>query len=406
MSNLDQTVRSVDSIGHTPFFLVDESRIEDSVREIRTALARHWENNLLSFSVKTNSLPCVLEVLNRLHVWAEVVSEHEYDVVSSIGFAHSSCICNGPAKSRRFLEMALEHGAVLHLDDLHEVRSVLDLAKGRQVSFGVRVNATEDDFPAEPLCGAEGSRFGLSVRDGDFLRLVELLKLNPFARLTSLHLHCNTRGRCKEGFEWLSAFFARLVKDYHLSDIDTFDIGGSFGHDFDHPGDGEGRWPSWNQYFSVISGVLRQEGFSPNRLRLVVEPGSGLISNAADYYATVLGSRVIGGRRYMQMDGSRIHVDPHFTRASFCGGIEVAVSSGENPEENVAALFGSTCLEKDRVGFGGTLFSCAKGDRIVFRKTGAYTYGLSPHLFINSVPDVWFRRKEGSLVLANSREDT
>lgn len=389
------------NLGRTPFFLVDEQRICDSVAAVRESLARHWPNSVLSFSVKTNSLPCVLETLRKLGVWAEVVSQHEYELAGQCGFAKENCVCNGPAKSDEFIREALQNGALLHLDDLHEVRTMLALVGNRPMSFGVRVNATELDFPAEPLCGTEGSRFGLSVRDGDMDELMRILANRPNVHLTSLHLHCNTRGRRKEGFAWLASFFARIVKTYRLTEIDTFDIGGSFGHDFDHPGDGAGRWPSWNEYFSSISAALEEGGFSPSNLRLVIEPGSALISNAAEYHATLLGSRVIGGRRFMQMDGSRVHVDPHFARASFAGGVSVIPQETGRIAEQCVAICGATCLEKDRVGFGDGTFTCAKGDHVIFEKAGAYTFGMSPVLFINPAPDVWFRQKDGGVSLVN-----
>lgn len=389
--------KDIGKIEKTPFFLVEEQRVLDSVLSIKKSLDHYWSNNVVSYSVKTNSFPCVLRTLSNTGVWAEVVSEEEYDLAVSCGFNGQNCVCNGPAKTQRFIKNAIEAGAVLHLDGLSEIRTFLSEVGDRSVEFGVRVNATEPDFPVDALSGNETSRFGISVRDGDFDALCKLITEKKNVKLTSLHLHCNTRYRSKEGYAWLAAFFVRVVKRYGLDTVNTFDIGGSFGHDFDCKEGQKGRWPSWDEYFGAITTVLSNAGYSPENLRLIIEPGSSLISNGADYYATIVGKRVYDGVVMMQMDGSRIHVDPHFARGSFSDAVTVVGSCVECDAETTTMLCGSTCLEKDRVFLGKGGLRCSVGDRIRISKTGAYTLGLSPFFFIQSVPDIWLRRVNGAI---------
>lgn len=379
----------------TPCFVLDEDGVTASVRGIREALARHWPNGVLSFSFKTNTLPCLNRLLAAQGVWAEVVSGDEFALATACGYPRGAFVCNGASKSDEFIRAAADSGSLLHLDSLSEVRRHLALADGRPTSFGVRINATEPDFEGEPLSGPLASRFGLSVRDGDLRTLAELLRQHPNVRLTSLHLHCNTRTRGLAGYRWLVRFFSRIVRDYSLTEVETLDIGGSFGHDFDRPGDGEGRWPSWNEYFAGIAEELTCAGFSPNRLRLVIEPGSSLVSGCMSYVTRVVGERTFNGRRVLQIDGSRIHVDPHFARASFRGAVTLV---GRTPDEGAvpsAYLGGSTCLEKDRLETDGAAARANVGDLLVIEKTGAYTCGLSPVLFINRPPPVFVRKPDG-----------
>lgn len=372
-------------ISDTPCFVLDESKVRSSVANIRSALAHYWSNSILAFSVKTNCWFALQRILVSEDVWAEVVSDFEYDLALKCGYPKNHLICNGASKSINYIRRSVQDGAILHLESISEVEELFAQVSDLPVSFGVRVNATEPDFEAEPLCGSLSSRFGLSLRDGDLDRLVAILAKHPRAKLVSLHLHCNTKDRGIKGFVWLAGFFARLVKRHSLNDVETFDIGGSFGHDFDHPEEGEGRWPSWNEYLASISDVLRNEGFSPERLRLVIEPGSGLISGCADYYTRVVGERVFNGVRILQIDGSRIHIDPHFARTGF------------NVVCNVPYIAGSTCLEKDRIACDSSNVEARVGDVIRFSKTGAYTYGMSPIAFIHRAPAVLLLDASGSL---------
>ena len=43
----------------------------------------------------------------------------------------------------------------------------------------------------------------------------------------------------------------------------------------------------------------------------------------------------------------------------------------------------------------GCLGACSIGDRLKFKRVGAYTYGLSPCLFITPPPEIWFKSQNG-----------
>ncbi len=206
-----------------------------------------------------------------------------------------------------------------------------------------------------------------------------------------------------QGYSWLAQFFARLVKTRGYKAVTTLDIGGSFGHDFNCPNENERRWPSWDEYFRGIAEALKAEGFSPDTLRLVIEPGTALIAGCADYYTRVIGKRVFNGERVLQIDGSRLHVDPHLTRESFRGAISLVNRGGSTEaqsSEPIAYLSGATCHEKDRLLLEGSLAHAHRGDLVKICKAGAYSYGLAPFLFIHGAPAVVLKQADGRYSLA------
>ncbi len=380
-----------------PCYVLDEMALESSVTEIQTSLQKWWRNSILSYSVKTNNWPSILKRLERLGVWAEVVSEHEYHLATDCNFALEKRVCNGPAKTSSWIKQVLSDGGLLHLDARSEIETLAEVVNGKKASFGIRVNATEPDFPSEPLSGAQESRFGLSVRDGDLTWLKSFLKANSNLHLTSLHLHCNTKKRSLDGYLWLARFFARLVKTYQLLDVSTFDIGGSFGHDFDTKGAGA-RWPSWDTYFNGIANVLYDEGYSPKTLRLVIEPGSALISACVDYFSQIVYSRTFNTKKVLQTNGSRLHVDPHLARKNFTGACQILTSCASPNAENIAYIAGATCLEKDRL----LLDECLPTEGILHvKKCGAYSYALSPCAFIHPPPSIYLLSKTGKITEVN-----
>ena len=43
----------------TPYYLISEEVLSDNIKSFQGALNQLWPNSYLSYSVKTNSLPCI-----------------------------------------------------------------------------------------------------------------------------------------------------------------------------------------------------------------------------------------------------------------------------------------------------------------------------------------------------------
>ena len=74
----------------TPCFVINKDDLDNNVFYLRKALKDQWGNRILSYSVKTNSLPWLLEYLLKNNVRAEVVSSCEYQLARKIGFSQDS----------------------------------------------------------------------------------------------------------------------------------------------------------------------------------------------------------------------------------------------------------------------------------------------------------------------------
>ena len=49
------------TLATTPFYLVHEDALIENINTFKAALAAQWPNSILSYSVKTNSLPWILK---------------------------------------------------------------------------------------------------------------------------------------------------------------------------------------------------------------------------------------------------------------------------------------------------------------------------------------------------------
>lgn len=298
----------------TPFFVLNRKVMTDEVHKLNRAIATYWPNTIPAYSVKTNSLPYLAKMLNELGVYAEVVSQDEYEMVGLCGYTSDKIVCNGPVKSRTFIADLMEHHVMLNIDSHIELTHVIAHAKANphtRYGVGLRVNIDiEKYFPNESKAGDQGSRFGFCMENDELSKAITFLHSCDNIYINGLHLHVSTSTRKVEIYEWLSCLFADIVKRYDLNEIEYFDIGGGFFGGMPHR-------PGWNEYMSAISRVLSDKGFTSDKLTVILEPGVSLLAGAFSYYASVVDVKQTNRSRFIVTDGSRIHIDPFFHKTSY-----------------------------------------------------------------------------------------
>lgn len=100
----------------TPYFLIHTGLLEENYRAFDRALNVCWGRHRIAYSVKTNSLPFVLQFLHERGAMAEVVSDDEYALAGLCGFAPEEIVFNGPIKGKDCFLNAVLSGACVHMD--------------------------------------------------------------------------------------------------------------------------------------------------------------------------------------------------------------------------------------------------------------------------------------------------
>ena len=149
----------------TPYYYISEAGLDTDASMLKEALSKNWgPNHLVGYSVKTNSLPWLLQYMKGQGFYAEIVSDTEYRLVKELGFPNSHMIYNGPIKDRKIFETILSENGYINLDSTEEPGWLEELSASypqRQFSVGLRVNCDIAALcPKEVLVEEEGGRFG------------------------------------------------------------------------------------------------------------------------------------------------------------------------------------------------------------------------------------------------------
>lgn len=383
----EQYISKVKSMRHgiqTPCYTLNPIKFKENFQAITSAYKKVGDVvPLIGYSVKTNNHPMVLKMALENGTYAEVVSAEEYNLAIKSGFFADHIIVNGPQKTERLVKECIENESILNLDNFEDIRILKNhLQSGgieRTLRIGLRVN-----FNIEKYCGSEmkteESRFGISTENGDLQKAIEILKalgINHFG----LHYNFSSKTRGIHIYEAIASETVSLVKKYHLVDSLVFvDIGGGFFGGQVVPGK-----PIMEDYANAVLPTLSKV-LDMKKVKLIIEPGSSVISTAVDYLMKVLNVRDIRGVKIVTTDGSDLDMNPfRFDREPK----RIDFDRTKTREvEGKQVIAGATCMENDIIFIEENKPAYQKDDYIFCRYIGGYSISFNNH-FINDPPGVF-----------------
>lgn len=383
MGNGEEVIRLQNSAPKsTPYYLIDEEELDNNYYYLKESLDNTWNNYLIGYSYKTNSLPWVINHFNKLGCYAEVVSSDEYELAISIGVEKDHIIYNGVAKTKDTFLEAIRNHALINIDSEYEIEWLNELEEG-DYSVGIRCNFDlESKCPGQSQCGYEGERFGFCFENGELKRALDKIE-KAGIKVSGLHLHKSSKTRMPDIYKAIAEAAVEIAQRYNLN-LSYIDIGGGFFG-------GLITKPQFPEYFDIVTRILKQQ-FDPATTTIIIEPGMAVIGPAVDYVTTVMDIKKTTRNTFVVIDGSRTQIDPFMTKSNYFFEINRLSENRSIIEKQV--ISGFTCMEHDRL---FELFNDKElfpGDKIIFHKVGAYTMCLSP-LFIKWFPDVYVKTING-----------
>lgn len=196
----------------TPYFLISQQELDENIGSFQNALKTIWPNSQLAYSVKTNSLPWLLRYLHEKGVFAEVVSDDEYQLAKSCGYYDDAIVFNGPIKGKDQLIDALITNAIVNLDSKSDLKILEEYDGEINRNIGIRVNPDPSVFELRDIgYDKDGFRFGFSDENSEFAHALHVVRTKT-AQI-GLHLHCNSITRSKNVYIAIARYAAKLIKN-------------------------------------------------------------------------------------------------------------------------------------------------------------------------------------------------
>ena len=379
---MTHTLETSNSHPPTPALVLDVPKLEGFVTRLQDAVDTHWPNAILSYSFKTNPLPWLIGFMRDRGLWAEVVSDTEYQLAIALGYSPEHIIYNGPIKSHQQLWSALREGSIINLDAKREVSWTAEFATrmpDASLAVGLRVNWDLEAYcPGQSTNGLEHSRFGFNAENGELDAAIQELNAAG-VRIAGLHMHRNSATQSVDVYRAAATVAAEIINSRGLT-LDYLDIGGGFYGSMDGA-------PTFHDYIAAIrKGV--ENTLDISNTTLILEPGGSLVAVPVEMHASVIDVKSVCSTTFIVADASRTNIDPLFRRKKpfeYC--LETTAQT-TRPEQVIS---GFTCMEDDRLMTLHDQPALSVGDRVVFYKVGGYTMSFQPTLFIEPPPPVYAR---------------
>jgi diaminopimelate decarboxylase len=354
----------------SPLFVISEKTIRETYQKAHHAFTTRYPKVQFAWSYKTNYLDAVCRIFHQEGSWAEVVSGFEYDKALGNGVKGSQIIFNGPDKTDKDLEKAIQNDSLIHIDHFDEMYCILSLAEklGKKPKVAIRVNMDTGVYPM-------WDRFGFNYENGDAWDAINRIMINDKLELVGLHAHIGTYMMTANSYKIAAGKLADLAhgieKKYGVH-IKYIDVGGGFASRNTLKGayyPGSDTTPSFEEYAEAISSALLNSQLDPRNLpTLILETGRALIDDAGYLLGTVIANkRLSSGNRATIVD---VGVNLMFTSFWYAHEVYPAAPTSEHLEETT--LYGPLCMNIDVLREAIAFPLLKKGDHFVIKRIGAY----------------------------------
>jgi len=367
--------------GSTPYFAYDRDHLSGRIDLIRRALPAGIH---LSYAVKANPMPAVVQHLSKLVDGFDVASALEMNIVLDTVMPASHTSFAGPGKTDAELARAIAAGVMIELESSNEARRVARIGDrmGERPRVALRVNPDFQIKGSGMRMGGGPQQFGMDAElVPEALKAFEAADLDfhgfhIFAGSQNLHAEilCEAQGKIAELFLKLADGLSQPVR--------YLNMGGGFGipyFDKDEPLDLARVGDNLDHLVKTRLGPNFPEA------RVAIELGRYIVGECGIYVARVVDKKVSRGRTYLVVDGGLHH---QLAASGNFGQVirrnyPVAIGNRMDDEDReIVSIVGCLCTPLDLLADQVELPRADVGDLVVLFQAGAYGLTASPTAFL------------------------
>ena len=379
--NQQKIKEAADRFG-TPLYLFDLDTIRDRVQRFREAFRDEIE---LTYSMKTN--PFLTLEMSRQVERIEVCSMGEFRICRGLEIPAEKLYISGVLKIREDLMEILEYGqdaARYTAESPLQLQMLSDWADAHGRTLRVYPRLTN------------GSQFGMD-EDTITALIKDRAARFPHIEFAGIHFFSGTQKKKlkkhEKELQMLDAFFARLEKEAGFK-VPELEYGTGFAVSYftDQKAEEDLREPGPLAQFTQMVRDMQWKGI------VTVEMGRAYAAECGMYVTTALDLKENDGKAVCLVDGGihQINYDGQIKGMYKPEMSVIPADSSAAREQKEWTVYGSLCTMNDVLcrGFDETV---GLGDRIVFHRTGAYSFyeGMSLFLSHEFPAVVLYGEKEG-----------
>jgi diaminopimelate decarboxylase len=367
-------------------YILDEQTLRTSARQYRSAFEEYYAGeSQVIYASKAWSCMAIVNILASEGIGFDVVSGGElYTTLKALemsGYSPSdyqgNIYLHGNNKSIEELELAVDHGCKIIVDNQLELENLDKITTAKQKSVQVLIRLTpgiECHTHEYIRTGSIDSKFGFKLEELE--SVFTFCKAHNLIECIGLHAHIGSQIFELEPHHDLGGVLADWFKkalDFGLP-VTELNVGGGLGIRYIESDDP----PSITDWVKTVCNAVTKacEARGLALPKLISEPGRSMVATSCVTAYTVGGKKVIPNMRtYVSVDGGMSDNPRPITYQSLYQAV-VANKMREEFTETVT-IAGKHCESGDILIKDIDLPETATGDILVVSATGAYNYSMA-----------------------------
>ena len=363
----------------SPLYVLDEFTLRTACRQYRDSFATYYSGeSLVIYASKAWSCMAVCSIIDSEGLGFDVVSGGELYTTLEAGVSKDKIYFHGNNKSAAELELAVEAGCTIMVDNWLELRTLTRIAAGsdrKPVPIMIRLTPGIECHTHEYIrTGHLDSKFGFDPNQLE--EVFTYLSQQSSLSCIGLHAHIGSQIFERQPHQDLAGVLVdwlQKAQGYGLP-VTTLNVGGGLGIRYTESDDP----PSISEWVKAVSQAVEKacnEAGVPLP-RLIAEPGRSLIGTACVTAYTV-GSRkeIPNFHTYVAVDGGMSDNPRPITYQSVYRA--VVANRMDAPITEEVTVAGKHCESGDVVIKDASLPKTESGDVLVVLDTGAYNYSMA-----------------------------
>jgi diaminopimelate decarboxylase len=352
-----------------PFFVYDLNLLEQRIKsfENKADFIKLW------YAMKANPISSILKKFAKHNWGVDGASSGEIEQALKVGFEAENIITTGPAKSKKYLEFLLQKNIpTIVLESSAQVKILNQLLEGtgKKVSALIRMQKAWSSKEQNVLGGSQVTQFGQTLIDW------QELDFSEFQNINFLGFHIFQWGNITSivRLDQVWREIAKDVKSWSLAlgvECKVLDLGGGLGINYNLSNED-------SLEVDAICKLLEnlKKDFSLNEVWL--ELGRFMTGPIGYYCTEIAEKKKVNGQEVLVLEGGINHL----LRGNLAGEYFPVMDSKARGSQKGFKLYGPLCTSLDYLGEHQLSCDLEAGDKLIFKKVGAYGFTESMPLFL------------------------
>lgn len=371
----------------TPTIVYDEDQIRNQMRRYHSAFEKSGLKYNISYASKAFTCIQMVKLVQEEDLQLDVVSEGELYTALEAGFDANRIHFHGNNKTKREIQYALENNIGYFVIDALEEIDLIDKYASDEVNIVLRVNPGVGAHTHEFIqTGQEDSKFGLSIKHGLALEVINKVKASKHLQLKGVHFHVGSQIEGTEAMIETAKLVLHWLSENEIK-VELLNLGGGFGIKYV---EGDESFPI-EEGIAEIADAIKETAHSLNYEvpEIGIEPGRSIVGEAGiTLYEVGTIKEIPEVNKYVSVDGG---MSDHIRTALYDAKYQALLVNRNEEADDTVTIAGKLCESGDIIIKKAKLPSSIKrGDYLAILSTGAYHYSMASNYNQMQKPSVFF----------------